>query len=158
MIEELGKVVATQGPMAWIETQRSSACDACSAKSGCGHSALAKLGAKSVHMEARCDIEVSVGDQVVVGVPESVMVKSSLLAYLMPLVMMLVGALIADSMGASDDATALAAVLGLAFGFVVLRWHFKKNQHDSRYQPQVLRRVTSPLEGACHRSDPLSGS
>ncbi|MAR92136.1 MAG: SoxR reducing system RseC family protein [Pseudomonadota bacterium] len=141
MIEENGRVVAVNPGLAWVETTRHSACDSCSAKSGCGHSALAKLGQNAVHLEARCDIEVTVGDQVVVGVPEEIMLKSSLLAYLMPLVAMLIAVLAADSLWQQDLITALAGLLGLGAGFVVLRWHFHRNRHDQRYQPVVLRRL-----------------
>jgi sigma-E factor negative regulatory protein RseC len=141
MIEETGKVVATDSGSAWVETSRQSACDSCSAKSGCGHSVLAKLGQHAVHMQASCDIDVSVGDQVVVGVPEDVMVKSSLLAYLMPLLSMMTFALVAESLWAADLLTALAGMAGLGIGFLMLRWHFHRNQHDQRYQPVVLRRL-----------------
>lgn len=141
MIEENGRVVATDPGYAWVETTRHTACDTCSAKSGCGHSTLAKLGQSAVHMQALCDIDVSVGDQVVVGVPEDIMVKSSLLAYLMPLVLMMVFALAADSFWAQDLLTALSGMAGLGLGFVALRWHFQRNQHDERYQPVVLRRL-----------------
>jgi len=141
MIEEHGRVVATDPGLAWVETIRQSACDSCSAKSGCGHSALAKLGQSAVHMQALCDISVSVGDQVVVGVPEEIMVKSSFLAYLMPLLSMMVFGLLADAAGAQDLMTALAGLAGLGAGFALLRWHFHQNQHDDRYQPVVLRRV-----------------
>lgn len=141
MIEENGRVVATDAGYAWVETTRQSACDSCSAKAGCGHSALAKLGQSAVHMQAICDIDVVVGDQVVVGVPEEIMVKSSLLAYLMPLVTMMVLAMVADSVWQLDLLTAAAGLLGLGLGFVLLRWHFHRNQHDERYQPVVLRRL-----------------
>jgi sigma-E factor negative regulatory protein RseC len=141
MIEETGRVVAMDPGLAWVETMRQSACDSCSAKSGCGHSTLAKLGQNSVHMQALCDIDVTIGDQVVVGVPEDIMVKSSLLAYLMPLLVMMTGVLVADSLWGHDLLTALAGIGGLALGFVGLRWHFNRNQHDERYQPVVLRRI-----------------
>jgi len=141
MIEETGRVVATDPGTVWVETLRHSACDSCSAKSGCGHSALAKLGQNSVHMQARCDIDVVVGDQVVVGVPEEVMVKSSLLAYLMPLIFMLVAVVGADALWGQDLLTAAAGMAGLGCGFLLLRWHFHRNRHDERYQPVVLRRL-----------------
>lgn len=141
MIEESGRVVATESGSVWVETIRQSACDSCNAKAGCGHSTLAKLGRDSVHMHARCDIDVAIGDQVVVGVPEAIMVKSSLLAYLMPLLLMLVAVLAADSVWGQDLITALAGIGGLGFGFLLLRWHFHRNQHDERYQPVVLRRL-----------------
>ncbi|MVF14690.1 SoxR reducing system RseC family protein [Ketobacter sp. MCCC 1A13808] len=149
MIEEIGKVVALDRNVAWVETVRTSACDSCSAKSGCGHSALAKLGQNHVHMQALSNLILNVGDQVVVGVPEDVMMKSSVLAYLMPLLGMMFSALVAEQLGAGDLPTALAGVSGLALGFLLLRWHFHKNQHDERYRPVVLRRIYSSNASPC---------
>ena len=143
MIEEVGKVVAIEGNQAWVETLRQSACDSCSAKSGCGHSALAKLGQKTNHLQASCELSVSVGEQVVVGVPEDIMVKSSLLAYLMPLIFMLFFSLVADHYLASEGLVAMFGLMGLALGFGYLRWHFSRNRHDQRYQPVVLRKAVA---------------
>lgn len=141
MIEETGKVVAVEEGAVWVETIRQSACQSCSAKSGCGHSALSKLGRKAVHLRAGTHQHYTIGEEVVIGVPESVVVTSSVLAYLMPLVVALVFALPVDAWTGSDGLTALAGLLGLSAGFVALRLHFKRNQHDERYQPQVLRRA-----------------
>ena len=131
MIEETGKVVALDGKTAWVETQRTSACDSCSAKSGCGHSALSKLGQKHVHMQAWNELILDIGDLVVVGVPEDILMKSSVLAYLMPLLGMLGGALIADQLQAGDLLTAVSGLVGLLAGFLGLRWHFHRNQNFS---------------------------
>jgi sigma-E factor negative regulatory protein RseC len=141
MIEETGKVVAVEDGAVWVETIRQSACHSCSAKSGCGHSALSKLGRQAVHLKAGTSQRYAVGDEVVIGVPEHVVVTSSLLAYLMPLVLALVFAIPVDAYTGSDGYTALAGLVGLALGFVGLRIHFRRNQHDERYQPQVLRRA-----------------
>lgn len=141
MIEETGKVVAVEEDAVWVETIRQSSCQSCSAKSSCGHSALSKLGRSTVHLRAGTRQQYAVGDEVVIGVPESVVVTSSVLAYLMPLVVALLFALPVDAWTGSDGLTALAGLVGLAAGFIALRLHFKRNQHDERYQPQVLRRA-----------------
>lgn len=141
MIEETGKVVAVEDGAVWVETIRESACHSCSAKSGCGHSALSKLGRQTVHMRAGTTQRYQVGEEVIIGVPETVVVTSSVLAYLMPLVVALVFAIPVDALTHSDGYTALAGLAGLSLGFVALRVHFKRNQHDERYQPQVLRRA-----------------
>jgi sigma-E factor negative regulatory protein RseC len=100
-------------------------------------------------MQASSNLILNVGDQVVVGVPEDVMMKSSVLAYLMPLLGMMFGGLIAEQLGARDLLTAVAGMFGLAIGFLILRWHFHKNQHDDRYQPVVLRRIYSSNASPC---------
>ena len=149
MIEEQGRVVATEPGLVWVETQRQSACDSCESRTGCGHSVLARLGSKTVHLQALCDFNVEVADLVMVGVPEQVLLKSSFLAYLMPLITMLGAALIANSWWGSDAAVAGAAILGLASGFGLLGWHFKRHQHDQLYQPVVLKRLCGGAIGGC---------
>lgn len=146
MIEETGRVVAVEEGAVWVETIRQASCQSCSARSGCGHSALAKLG-RSVHIRAGATQPYAVGDDVVIGVPETVVVSSSLLAYLMPLLIALGFALVADHLSGSDGWAALAGAAGLATGFMALRWHFSRNQHDQRYQPVVLRRAALTVPG-----------
>lgn len=141
MIEETGRVVAVEEGAVWVETIRQSACQSCSAKAGCGHSALSKLGSKTAHIRASASQPFAVGDDVIIGIPESLVVTSSLLAYMMPLVIALAGALLADHFTGSDGWAALAGAAGLGVGFGLLRWHFARNRHDDRYQPVVLRRA-----------------
>ena len=141
MIEETGRVVAVEEGAVWVETIRKSSCQSCAAKSGCGQSALSKLGRQNVHIRAGTTQHYAVGDEVIIGVPEAVVVTSSLLAYLMPLVLALCLAIPVDSLTHADGWTALAGMSGLGLGFVFLRWHFKRNQHDQRYEPRVLRRA-----------------
>jgi len=147
MIEEIGKVVAVEDGAVWVETIRQSACQSCSARSGCGHSALSRLGRQAVHLRAGTTQRYDVGEEVVIGVPETVVVSSSLLAYLMPLVLALLLAIPVDTMTHSDGYTALAALLGLGLGLGALRLHFTRNQHDQRYEPQVLRRACGADSG-----------
>lgn len=149
MIEEQGRVVATEPGLVWVETQRQSACDACESKAGCGHSVLARLGGKTVHMQALCDLNVAVGDLVMVGIPEQVLLKSSFLAYLMPLITMLAAALMADLWWGSDLIVGAAAILGLGLGFGLLGLHFRRHQHDQRFQPVVIKRLCSGAVGGC---------
>lgn len=141
MIEETGRVVAVETGAVWVETVRQSACHACSAQSGCGHGALSKLTQKTAHVRALASQPWVVGDEVVIGIPESLVVTGSLLGYLLPLVCALALALLADYLTGNDAWTALAAALGLALGFGLVRWHFTRNRHNERYHPQVLRRA-----------------
>ena len=43
MICEKGIVVAVEEDFAWVETRQNSACNACSAKAGCGQGTLNKM-------------------------------------------------------------------------------------------------------------------
>ncbi|PIE41010.1 MAG: transcriptional regulator [Gammaproteobacteria bacterium] len=140
MIEESGRVVAVEKGAVWVESIRRAACDTCAAKNGCGQSALAKLGQQHKnHVRAISSLDLEVGDSVVIGVPEDVVIKGTLIAYMMPLIFMLVAAITADSLNTADSTVALASLAGLAVGFLVVRLHFLKARKDIRYQPVVLR-------------------
>lgn len=140
MIEESGRVVAVEEGTVWVESIRQTACDSCAAQKGCGQSALAKLGQQhKSHVKALNAFDLKVGDEVVIGVPEDVVMKGTLVAYLMPLVLMLVAAVAADSFTQHDLWISLAGVLGLAVGFLLVRVHFHTVSKDKRYQPVVLR-------------------
>ena len=140
MIEETGRVVAVEEGAVWVESIRRAACKSCAARKGCGQSALAKLGQQQKnHVKALNAFDLSVGDNVVIGVPEDVVVKGTFIAYLLPLLMMLVAAVAAQSVTTSDLWVSLSSILGLVMGFVIVRLHFLRVREDRRYQPVVLR-------------------
>lgn len=150
MIEESGRVVAVEDGAVWVESIRQTACQSCAARKGCGQSALAKLGQQQKnHVRALNAFDLHVGDEVVIGVPEDVVMKGTLVAYLMPLVLMLVASIAADSFTQSDLWVALSGLAGLAVGFLLVRVHFHAVSSDRRYQPLVLRPAQGDFTGFC---------
>ena len=134
----------------WVESIRQTACQSCAARKGCGQSALAKMGQQHKnHVRALNAFDLDVGDQVVIGVPEDVVMKGTLVAYLMPLVLMLVAAITADNFTGNDLWVALAGMSGLAAGFGFVRLHFHSISRDRRYQPVVLRHSHGDDPGFC---------
>lgn len=146
MIEQPGRVIATQGRFAWVETQRHSACGECSAQSGCGAALLDKaFGQRSNRIEVYNDIDLDVGEAVIVGVHETALLKGSAAAYLLPILLMLAGA-IAGALAVPSASHALVDVVSLGAGLAGLgaglAWvrGFGRTGGVSRYRPQVLRR------------------
>lgn len=139
MIEERGRVVALEVGAVWIETLRQSACGSCAAQKGCGHSAIARMSEKPMHVRALTDSTLQLGDEVVIGIPEDILLKSSLIAYLMPLLLALFGALLAQTVNPADGWVVLGGVAGLAVGFVFVRLHADRVSLDPLYHPRVLR-------------------
>ena len=115
MIEETGRVVAVEKDAVWVESIRRAACKSCAARKGCGQSALAKLGQqKKNHVKALNTLtNLHVGDSVVIGVPEDVVVRGTFIAYLMPLLLMLVAAVVAESLVSSDLIVSVSSMGGL---------------------------------------------
>src|SRR5690606_4739449 len=124
VIEERGRVLSVEGNCLWIETVRRSACDSCQARNGCGQSVLQRLGLGARQGAIRVVDEAPVshyraGDEVVIGIEENAVVRGSVLVYLVPLLGLFAGALLAQSSGAAEPWIVFAAVSGLGAGFAV---------------------------------------
>ena len=140
-------VVAEAGPgYAWLDIQRQSACGSCHASAGCGTAALAKVwGGKSTRVRAISELPLQAGDAVIVGLADGVLLRGALLAYLLPVVLLLTGAVLGESAfaGAGEEPVILLGALGLGLGFLVVRLRSRRLRNDPRYQPVVLRRLLS---------------
>lgn len=154
MIEERGRVVAREVGAVWVETVRASSCQSCSARQGCGHALVnaSEAGARA-RVRALSSSGLEVGDTVIIGIPEGLLVRGALRVYLLPLVLLLAGALLGDLLlaGLPLEGAAVGGVAGLLAGFVVNRWHSLHHQSDSALHPRVLRQLpvlTTPAE-AC---------
>jgi sigma-E factor negative regulatory protein RseC len=139
VITETGKVVAVQGHQAWVQTIRTSACQSCSARAGCGQRALAAVsGGRANQILVENTVDARVGDEVVIGVDEQSLLTASLAVYGLPLILMLVvSGLAHQGLGASEPMTILAAAAGLAGGFGLVRW--RRIGTGARFQPKLLR-------------------
>lgn len=155
MIEETATVVALRGGKVWVQRTSEGLCAQCQARGGCGQGALAKLGGERARQlllpNARVMEQgepVAVGDAVVIGIAERALISVSALVYLLPVFLMLCGALVAEWLGASGDAwPVLAGALGLTGGFVLAALYQQRLQHSPRLQPQLLR--LAPLASQC---------
>jgi len=146
LIEESGQVVEVQGEFAWIESERSTTCGGCAVRKGCGTSAIAKvLGQRRVRLRVLNRINASVGDNVVIGITESGLVRGSMAVYAAPLLGLFAGALAGQLLGKQvfEMPSDLLAITGAISGFVAaLIWlkRFSRNtEKDTAYQPVVLR-------------------
>jgi sigma-E factor negative regulatory protein RseC len=95
MIEELAVVVKIENHQVWVESGQNSACGGCQQKASCTSNALdSVLKKKSVPVDS--DIQLTTGDQVMVAIDENLLLRASLLLYLLPLIALFTGAGIAD--------------------------------------------------------------
>ncbi len=122
---------------------RQGACDACKLKSGCGQKLLHEKSSKScIEFDLENTLQAQVGDVVEVGIEEHALIRASLLMYLLPLVMMIVGATLGEAWFQSDaeSPTILGAFLGLGSGFWLVRY-IGQRMKRSDYHPSTLRLV-----------------
>jgi sigma-E factor negative regulatory protein RseC len=147
VIEETGRVVNVGDGYAWIETEPAGTCGSCSARKGCGTSALASLfGRRAAPLRVVNHVNASVGDRVVIGIEEAGLVRGSLAVYTAPLAGLFAGGLLgrfaggAVMPGMAEIASILGALAGLVAGLAWLRRFSRHTEQDARYQPVILRR------------------
>ena len=154
MIEESARVISVDGEHIWVETQRKSVCGSCSAQKGCGTASLEKvLGKRRTQVMVLSQIAVSPGDEVMIGIQESALLRGSFALYGIPLLLMLLGAVIAEALVLSQTElpVVMGALFGLLGGLLYVALFSRKTQLDPRYQPVILR-IISPTN---HRIDSI---
>jgi len=128
MIEELAVVVKIENHQVWVERGQHMGCGACQQKASCTTNALGSvLKKKSVPVDS--DIQLKTGDEVMVAIDENLLLRASLLLYLLPLIALFTGAGIADWL-LTDNA--LYADLWIAcsalLSFLLILWLINKAQ------------------------------
>lgn len=145
MLEQTGTVRSLENEYAWIETQSRSACSACGTDS-CSTSVIAKLfGIKRNHLRVPNTLNLQVGQQVVIGIEDSVVVKASLLAYLLPPVSMILTLALVTAVSNDALSQILAAVIGLALGLNFTGYITGSPKVAQQHMPKVLRTVPSQI-------------
>jgi sigma-E factor negative regulatory protein RseC len=124
MIEEQGRVVALEPGAVWVETLRKSTCSSCSANAACGQGLMDRLGVgrQRGYVRALSQMHLAIGDTVIIGVREDLLVRSSLLVYLLPLMGLFAAALLADGLGLSEPLVILVSLIGLFASWLMVRW------------------------------------
>lgn len=145
MIEELAVVVKIENHQVWVEAGPNSACGGCQQKASCTTNAIGSvLKKKSVPVD--CDMQLKTGDQVMVAIDENLLLRASLLLYLLPLLALFTGAgiadwLLADNAQYADVWTACSGLLS----FLLILWLINKAQNllilNYYARPVVVKKV-----------------
>ena len=120
MIIEQAIVTRCDGSHIEVELNRQSACAHCDLSQGCGTGALGRLlGSRNRPLMIETNQMLNPGDHVVLGLSEAALVKSSLLVYGLPLIVMLLFGLVATLLVLPEWQVALVAVAGFIAGFKI---------------------------------------
>ncbi|MFA5371170.1 MAG: SoxR reducing system RseC family protein [Sideroxydans sp.] len=120
-------VLELHGDQAEISPVGNFGCSHCNSGNGCGSGKLAQMfcSNKLRKFTAKNSVQAQVGDEVNVALPQGMLLHSSLLMYMLPLILLLGGALLGASLGSTDAArdgyAVLGALVGLLTGFAVSR-------------------------------------
>lgn len=138
MIEEYAVVIEREDHLALVEIERRTACGLCGQKRGCGNATWGKLlGHQSQAIRAKNEIGAKVGDGVVVGIDERILLSTVFYLYVVPLLSMLIAAVLADIAFDNEFYVILAAALGLVSGFLWVKRRLRGyGETDLAYNPQ----------------------
>ena len=151
MIFEAGIIVNKAASSVLVETIQKTTCDSCVAQPGCGHSVLSKLTGNSVQVRVLLGNftanELRLGQSVTIGIPDHVVVKGSLLVYLVPLTGALLGAWLMGSPIKSpelDLISIMGAFTGLMCGGLFVYLRGQKTENSAENNPVLYDIVQSP--------------
>ncbi len=149
MITETGRIVAIENDGLWVQTIRQSACAQCSAQKGCGQAVLARMGREPGYIKVGLqDYQASdfqLDEFVQIGIGEDVLVKSTLLIYIIPLLTLMLGIFSGSQIVQAEWAAVLGGVLGLGLGSLIAQVILSRNNGNARLQPILLGAVSRPV-------------
>ena len=122
-----GKVVAASGGELEVCFERPEACAHCGACGGQKEKTLVKLSG-----------DVPVGRWIDVDMPEGQVLKASMLAYVMPLLMLLGGLALGSVLFEKEIFWALTGVVCMGASWLILRLIEKRMKQKSVWQPKVV--------------------
>lgn len=124
-----GFVKTKKGDKLSVCFERPSSCEGCK---GCSKGLMSKNELLTVFGEAE------VGDFVDVQMPEGRVFQASLLAYALPLCMLIAGLAVGSLLGLSDAIAFVMALAGLALGFVLARLAEKILSKKKNWRPTII--------------------
>ncbi len=143
MLETRAIIVQVEGQYALVQASQANGCEQCKGK-GCGAGKLSQLFcSKPRQFQADNPINAGVGDEVVVSVAEGAILRGIGLVYLLPLLLLVMGAMLGSAWAGQspeqhDGYAAAGALLGLAAGFIAVKW-ISLRQAKNHIQPCIAR-------------------
>lgn len=146
MLIETGVVVRCDSRGAWVQTLRKTTCGSCQARQGCGQNLLQRLMPTAADIWAKLPSDQSVedlhpGDEVEIAIRDGALLAASLLAYGLPLAMLILGVLLAEVLAFAESLQFLMGILGLAAGLLVSRMLLFSQFKPAYFEPQVVRNL-----------------
>jgi len=143
MVEGIAQVVKIEGRTAWLVPEQGSSCSSCASAEACGSKGIGTTASRLDNRRFRIDNEanLAVGERVVFGIRDNVLLKASIAAYVIPLATLLLAGSLAQWQFGSELVTMGAMVAGLVAGLGISRLEAGRLQTRGDLTPQFLRRA-----------------
>ena len=144
-VEQPATVVDLKDGMVTLSTIKLNTCQQCSMKSGCGQRLLNQASnctRSQIELDKPDSLSLQVGQEVRVAIPQSTFIQASLWVFLVPLLCMLLGAFMAQTLLQSEAAIAISGLLGLGLGILLMRRRMHALQQDAQWQPHIVADAT----------------
>jgi sigma-E factor negative regulatory protein RseC len=141
MLETRAIVVQIDGQHALVQANQGNGCGQCNGK-GCGTGKLSQLFcSKPRQFQVDNPINAAVGDQVIVSVMDGAVLRGIALVYMLPLALLVAGAMLGSLAAQAeqrDGYAAAGALIGLIGGFALSRW-IASRQTRQQNRPYIAR-------------------
>ncbi|MDP5143997.1 SoxR reducing system RseC family protein [Rheinheimera baltica] len=122
MVEEIATVVSCSDEGVWLTTTPVATCNTCQVNDDCGTGIVAKtLTARKHHFFVPCTLKLLPGEQVKIGLAEQSLLMAALMVYMLPLLLLLTLALLANALGLNEGGVVLFGFSGGFAGFIIAR-------------------------------------
>ena len=131
MLETRAIIIKIQGNEAMVEAIGEGGCGHCSSENGCGSGTLGKLFCSHPRQfKVLNEAQAVVGEEVQITLQDGVLLRSSMLLYVLPLVLLLAGGMLGSLMSSNptskDGFAAAGSLLGMVAGFLLAKWLAKR--------------------------------
>ncbi len=123
----IGQVIKSENGNCTIKFPRLETCKSCSQCSHASKDTLIELPGNY-----------TVGSNVEVYMPDNQFLKASAIAYVFPLVMLILGLYVGSSISEKESVTAISAFIGMGFALLVINIVERFRQKKASWEPYIL--------------------
>ena len=140
MIIQPARVIAETNVSYLLETLPKSACPRCEAGQGCGGGILAQAFAnKTYQLSINKNTSLKIDELVQIGIRSSLLVRASMLLYLVPIISMVAFAVLVGNFTGNEDLyTVIGAVIGMLMGVFIAKKLSNLAIHESIASPVLI--------------------
>jgi sigma-E factor negative regulatory protein RseC len=126
MLETRAIVISLDGNEALVESLQGGGCGNCDSENGCGSGKLSQLFCReSRRFRVRNEANAQIGATVQIALAEGLLIRSALLVYVLPLLLLVAGALVGSVLISDEQSqdvySAIGGLAGLISGFVIAK-------------------------------------